>query len=68
VKLVWTDRRTYLGTLALVILAVLGIYKGVEVVMAISSIVLGIASVNAVERYKLNAKGDNDEAPKPPTP
>lgn len=51
-KTIWTCRRTYVASLALLILGVLG-WRGAPVSEAVSAIAIGVACANAFERSKV---------------
>jgi hypothetical protein len=49
-KFLWTDRRVFIALVGLVILFLLGLIRGADVVMAISTICGFIAAANASEK------------------
>jgi len=52
VKYLWDCRRTFLGLSGVLVLGLLGYLKAMDVSMAISAIVIGIAGANAYEAKK----------------
>lgn len=47
-------RRTFICTLAILCLTSIGLYKGVDVSMALASVAIGLAGANAYERSNSN--------------
>lgn len=50
-------RRTYVATLAITSLAVLGVWRGIDVSMAIASVSVGLAGANAFEESAKHKAG-----------
>lgn len=55
-KKIFTCRRSSLALIGMVALFFLGLYKGLDVSMAISGIVLSVAGANAYEGKKNDSK------------
>lgn len=53
-KKIWSCRRSIIGLVGIACLTFLGYTKGLDVSMALSGVVLAIASSNAYEKSKTN--------------
>lgn len=60
-KTLWTSRRTFIATLAVIGISALGLSKGMDVSMALASIAIGVAGANA---YESKGAGQQPDAPK----
>lgn len=54
--MLWYSRRTFVATLAILVLAVLGYFKGLDVAVSIAMIATGFAGANALEGFQFTSK------------
>jgi hypothetical protein len=50
------SRRTFIAVIAIILLGIMGIYKGIDTSMSISAVAIGLAGANAYQK-----KGGKDE-------
>lgn len=55
-KKVWTCRRTFVCTLATILIFVLGMVKNIDVTTVLASIALGLGATNAAENVGMVKK------------
>ena len=54
-KTLWHSRRTFISTLAILCMTAVGLYKGIDVSMALASVAIGVAGANAFESSRVGS-------------